>query len=110
MSYEITAAQIKSVTDVELAFSTSRFLPKVEDIPESFFRGNIYTEIAKCLFHGKPLPAAEIELADGVDPDSLNKCVRAHLQSFEPNHEHKIAGVGFMISKLAVITPMPLNP
>lgn len=62
------------------------------------------------MFYGSELPNCNIEFLPGFGdeqaPADLNKCVRAHLQSFEPKHEHKMAGVGFMISCVCVLHPI----
>lgn len=105
MAYEITLEQVDSITDVECAFATVRLLPEMDDIPAEFFAGNLYTALAQALFHGAPLPPCSVDLNEGVEPEKLNRCVRAHLMSFQPKHEHKIAGVGFMISKLCTLIP-----
>ena len=104
MTYTITAEDIRSITDVEAAFSTSRLLPSPEQIPKDFYEENSYTRLVEAIFYGLELPNGELELAEGLEPSELNKCVRAHLQSFEPKHEHKIAGVAYMISQVAVLT------
>ncbi len=31
------------------------------------------------------------------------RTVRAHLASFEPQHQHKIAGVAFLLSQMAIV-------
>lgn len=96
----ITLKDIKSITDAELAFSTTRFLPEMEDIPAEFLRGNKYTNLIECLFYGTDLPSGEMMFHFDIEPNELNKFIRAHLKSFEPKHEHKIAGVGFLLSQL----------
>lgn len=107
MAYRLTRDDIASVTDVELAFSTDRLLPMWEDIPEDFRNGNLYTRLAESIFSGSPLQDAEICFRPSFDdqkaPADLNRCVRAHIQSFSPKHQHKIAGVGFMIYRVCEI-------
>lgn len=103
MAYTLTPADLASVSDLEAAFSTERLLPSWEDIPEEFRRGNLYTELASAIFYGLALPVCEIEMKVGFEPQTLNRTVRAHLKSFGPKHEHKIAGVGYMISQAAVL-------
>lgn len=105
MSYELTPADAASITDVELAFSTERFLPKQEDIPAEFWEGNLYTGLVDALFAGAPLPDLQIEMKPGFEVEHLQRAVRAHLQSFGPSHEHKIAGIAYMLSKMATLTP-----
>lgn len=103
MPYAVTPEDLASISDAEMAFSTERLLPPWEDIPEEFRRGNLYTKLAEAIFYGRALPDCEIEMKEGFEPQELNRAVRAHLQSFGPKHEHKIAGVGFMIAQAAVL-------
>lgn len=109
MPYTISRADLASITDVEMAFSADRLLPKWEDIPEEFKQGNIYTQVADFLFDGSKMPSAEMTFLEGFEDDKapadLNRCARAHIQSFGSKHEHKIAGVGYMISKVCKIEP-----
>lgn len=104
MAYAISPDLAESVTDLDLAFGTTRLLPALVDIPEDFKGAtNIYRTLARQLFYGDPLPDVEIELKDGYSPEILNKCITAHLASFAPEQEHKIAGVAYMISLMATL-------
>lgn len=105
MSYLLTPELISSINDVEAAFSTTRLLPDWDDIPDDFKLGNAYTELVAAILYGTPLPAGEIELNDGVEGAMLNRCVHAHLDSFTPKHEHKVAGVAYMISLACTVFP-----
>lgn len=103
MAYTLTPADLESISEPEVAFSTERLLPAWEDIPEEFKVGNLYTRLASALFYGWELPDCQIDMKEGFEPKALNRAVRAHLQSWGPKHEHKIAGVGFMIAQAAVL-------
>lgn len=103
MAYTVTPEDMASISDVELAFSADRLLPAWKDIPVEFRKVNIYTKMAEAIFFGLELPECEIEMKEGFEPQSLNRAVRAHLQSFGPKHEHKIAGVGYMIAQAAIL-------
>lgn len=105
MNYTLTPEQINSISDVEVAFSTMRLLPPMEAIPAEFNNGNAYTELASAIFYGKKLPDGEITMKPGFEPKMLNRAVRAHLASFGPKHEHKIAGVGYMIACCSTFVP-----
>lgn len=100
--YKLTRDALNTITDVEMAFGTTKLLPPNETVPEEFKRGNVYTVLVDCLFAGKPVPNGEIEFREGFDdpeaPKLLNRVVSAHLRSWEPKHEHKIAGLGYLIS------------
>ena len=98
MPYELTPQQAESITDVEIAFSTERLLPRWEDVPEAFRRGNAYTQLVEKIFYGQPLPDWEMHEKAGFNDTHIRRVVRAHLGSFGPKHEHKIAGVGLMLA------------
>jgi len=100
--YTITPDQLESITDVECAFGTTRLLPNWNDIPEEFVHGNAFTRLASSLFYGTELPDIELIFNEGFQDSAaaLNRAVRAHLQSRAPMHEHKIAGVGYLMSKV----------
>lgn len=106
MAYELKVEDVNSISDAELAFSTERFLPKWDDIPDEFRNGNLYTKFVEKLFYGSSLPEYEIELKMDITPERLNKCIMAHLKSFSPKHEHKIAGVGFMLHQMCILSPL----
>lgn len=103
MTYAVSLADLESITDAEAAFSTERLLPEWKVVPQDFRDGNLYTKLAEAIFFGTTLPAGDIELKPGVTPEKLSKAVRAHLQSFGPKHEHKIAGVGYLIAQFATL-------
>lgn len=98
MAYTLSIEQMASITDPEVVFSTVRLLPAWELIPDEFKQGNIYTRLASSIFYGDELPDSTLDLNEGVEPEMLNRCIRAHLMSFGPEHSHKIAGVGYMIA------------
>lgn len=104
MAYEVTPEDMGSIQDVEMAFSTDRLLPAWEDIPQEFRDGNQYTRMAEALMYGWPLPDGTIEMQEGFTPEMLNRAVRSHLQSYGPKHEHKVAGVGYMMSRACTLT------
>ncbi len=103
--YRLSPADLASITDAERAFSTMRLLPDWDDIPDEFKTGNIYTQLAEAIFYDRSLAGGEIEFLPGFEEsaEALNTCVRSHLQSYGPKHEHKIAGVGYMISKVCIL-------
>jgi hypothetical protein len=108
VAYNLTRAKLASITDAEVAFSTERLLPKCGDIPRDFFNGNIYTRIAEAIFFGGKIPSGELHFREGFIDDAaatdLRKCIQAHIGSFGPKHEHKIAGVGYMFSQVCEVT------
>ena len=95
--------QPKEVDDLTLAFParvTGTLLPEWDDLPVEFQQERSpFCRLANALFAGRPLDEfGDWELNDGIDPEALNRHIRACLGSFEPKHEHKIAGVGYLLS------------
>lgn len=111
MPYSLTPADLKTITDVDCAFGATKLLPALDDIPAEFksHSGNLYTKLADALFFGRKLPECDIQMNPGFEDcvADLRRCVGAHLASFEPKHEHKIAGVAYMISKMCSLTATP---
>lgn len=108
--YQLTRDAINTISDAEIAFGTTKLLPPFDEVPESFKRGNEFTRMLDCMFAGVPLPDANVEFLEGFDdPDApalLARVVQAHLKSFQPRHEHKIAGIGYLLSKACRIIPI----
>lgn len=100
--YTITPESLASITAPEMVFGTTKLLPPAETIPEQFNSGaNIYVQLVSAIFYGTPLPKGEIEFHPGFEQEQVVRCVRAHLTSCEPKHEHKMAGVAYMLSLMA---------
>ena len=107
MTYQLTPELAATVTDVEMAFSTKKLLPEWADIPGDFKTGNRYTALVSALFYGQPLPDYSIEMKPGFEPEVMRRATVAHLKSFAPKHEHKIAGVGYLVSCMCTIHDPP---
>lgn len=109
--YVLTRQCLDTITDIEMAFGTTKLLPPYEQVPPQFKAGNIYTRTVDCLFSGIDLPNAELTFCAGFDdseaPAALGRCVNAHLRSWEPKHEHKIAGLGYLISLVCKMHEAP---
>ena len=104
MAYILTPEQVDSIDEVDRAFSTMALLPPWDEIPEEFKRDNPYSDVAERVFYGMPLPGLRIEMKPGFQAPSMVRAVRAHLASWGPKHEHKIAGVGYMLSLMCSLT------
>ena len=101
--YTLERSALDTITKPEQAFGCTRLLPDYDQVPEEFKQGNAYTRLVSCMFSGDPVPDGEVIFRPGfTDPDAakaLLNAVQAHLRSFSPKHEHKIAGVAYMISQ-----------
>ncbi|NBK98199.1 MAG: hypothetical protein EOM50_09285 [Erysipelotrichia bacterium] len=106
--YSITPSDLEKISDVDVSFGTTMLLPKEKDIPEDFKdygKNEIYFKIVNSLFYGFTPPDADIEFKDGFDPNKVLRVVRAHLASWEPKHQHKTAGVAYMLKSMCTIMP-----
>jgi hypothetical protein len=90
------------VDDVTMAFPANvigKYLPVNKDIPQEFWRGNKWTDIANQWFcEGLP-KSVEFHAKSGINAESAFRHCKAIMGSFEPQHEHKIAGVGYLLSE-----------
>lgn len=86
------------VSDVDVAFPASvigRLLPTMAEIPSQFNNyNNEWTgKAGKLMFTG-----GTVDLKEGIDRAKAFRQLKACLGSFEPKHEHKEAGVGYLLS------------
>lgn len=95
----------KPVNNLEIALglanNTDKYLPKWEEIPEDFKRG--YGEAQKWVKTVNDIfycgvNIVEVKLKDGIDKKLALGHLMAVLLSFEPKHEHKMAGVSYLMS------------
>lgn len=95
---------IPEVTDIEMAFPTMVPLPAWNDIPEDFRQERGESEpwhrIVSTIFcEGGRLSDFGLTPKPGIDKDKATRAIRTCLGSWEPSHEHKTAGVAFMLSE-----------
>jgi len=92
--------EIPEVTDGEIAFGTAKALPVYDSLPEEFQRhnGTKWNELVSAMFFCG-LREIDATPKEGVDEEKAWRAIRAHLGSWEPKHEHKEAGVAYMMSQ-----------
>jgi len=98
----ITPEQLDQIDidTAEIVFGTTKFLPKYDDVPDEYKHGrtkwnNLFNDM---FFSG--IESLEMEPKEGVDADKAWSVIQAHMRSWEPKHEHKEAGVAYMMSML----------
>lgn len=76
-----------------------RMLPPRDQLPEEFRRrSDPWCDVAdRWFFNG--LNASELRPKPGIDAAKALRHLRTIMGSFEPKHEHKIGGVGFLMSR-----------
>lgn len=84
-----------------VAFGNIDHLPKMEDIPEEFKGSNEFVRISqKWFFSGlNSLSDEGLTPKKGVDLREAMLALRACLTSMELSHEHKHAGVAYLLSE-----------
>lgn len=89
------------VTDADLAFGgdMSDLLPSMSEIPENFKYENTEWNkiVADWFYYG--LKNVKWYPKEGIDPKDAVSHVQAILGSYEPKHEHKVAGVAYLLSE-----------
>ncbi len=77
----------------------SKLLPAYNDIPEEFRRGRTkWNRLFSDWFFGG-LEKLELIPHEGIDKNRALIHIRAVMGSFEPKHEHKEAGVSYLLSQ-----------
>lgn len=89
------------VKDVELAWGkTKGLLPDVSEIPKEFFNSsNKWNMVISSWFFKGLSMDTQVEPKEGVDVRAAIRHISAILKSFEPKHEHKIAGCAYLLSE-----------
>jgi hypothetical protein len=92
--------KIPEISDLDVAFGTVKGLPAYASIPDEFTRrgGTKWNDLVSDWFFGG-LKSLRLAPNEGVDKDKAMKHIRALLASFEPKHEHKEAGVAYLMSQ-----------
>ncbi len=86
---------------LDLAFPAhviGKFLPPEDTIPEEFKDTHNKWNALVSHFFLNGTKGAEVAFKDGIDPSKALRHIFTCLRSFEPQHEHKEAGVAYLMS------------
>lgn len=88
--------------DLDMVFgpmSFKGFLPPYEEIPLEFRRGHTDWNrlFSDWFFFG--LASLDMEPKEGIDVKKAMRHIKTIMGSFEPKHEHKEAGVAYLLSE-----------
>ncbi len=87
------------VSDAEIAFPVAKNLPPMEQIPKEFHgdRTKWHKLFDKWFYSG----ANDVTFypKEGVDPKKAIRAIRSIIGSYGPKHEHKKAGVSYLLSE-----------
>ena len=89
----------KDATMLDVAFGCNvigRLLPPMEEIPKAYHNGyRAGCEVGSLIFFNGA-KSFKSEPREGIDSQKAMHQIRACLGSFDPQHEHKTAGVGYL--------------
>lgn len=90
----------QKITDVEIAFGgdMKKLLPGMGEIPEehSSLQSKWCDFISDWFYYG--LSDLSLRPRQGIDGQQAIRHIKAIIGSFEPKHEHKIAGCAYLMS------------
>jgi hypothetical protein len=96
------------LTRIDTVFGNIKHMPKYESLPEEYrnMSAPACHAVSMWFFKGAEQHDGGIEIDGkayvakrGVDVSKALAAIKSVLCSFEPKHEHKIAGCGFMLSE-----------
>ena len=93
--------EVQEVNSLDVAFGcrAMELMPKYDDIPEEYKHGNTkWNKLFNDWFFSG-LSNLDITPKPGVDRNKAISHIRAVMGSFEPPHEHKEAGVAFLMAE-----------
>lgn len=64
--FNLLRDSLNTITDVEIAFGTTKLLPPYDAVPDEFKRGNDYTRLLDHIFAGQALPEARLCSVTGL--------------------------------------------
>lgn len=89
------------VSDVEMAFpaTVDHLLPSWDEIPDEFKgNNNVFVKITNDQFFGIKNDSS-LSLKPDFDLSLVQRHLHCCMGSFSPRHEHKIAGVAYLLSQ-----------
>lgn len=90
--------EVPETSDLDIAFGNTDHLPSYKSIPEEFKdRGNKHYKFCSDWFFNGLVEFPKSK--EGVDVGKALRAVAAILKSWEPKHEHKMAGAAYLVSQ-----------
>ena len=91
--------QVPEITDLDIAFGTVTGLPAYSDVPDEFKRaGSKWNRLFNDMFMCG-ITSLKLAPKGDIDPAKAWRHIRALSGSFQPKHEHKEAGVAYLMSQ-----------
>lgn len=91
--------KIPEVTGPDLAFGNIAHMPKYHEVPDRFKSDRDPAVSAIHTWFYKGLDVSKIKPRAGVDQNKALKAIGAIMRSWEPKHEHKVAGCAMLLDE-----------
>lgn len=95
----------KLVTEPQMVFPagviTDGYLPPMSEIPDEFSEpvgGNPWIDLTEQWFANRLKEIPSFAPNEGVDAEAAYRHISMCLKSYDPKHEHKIAGCAYLMS------------
>ena len=90
---------IPEITDVEMAFSSTKHAPAYDSIPAEFKRGRTkWHDLFTQIFY-KGSEGIKMKAKEGVDIKKAQRAIHAYMSSWGPKHEEKHDVCAYMFSE-----------
>ena len=93
---------VPEIKQIDMAFGNISWLPTWNKIPDEYKRGHTPENklVSQWFFNGlSESDIASLAPREGVDKNKALAACSACLRSFEPKHEHKEAGVAYLLNQ-----------
>lgn len=93
--------QPKNPDRLELGFgprNLGEYLPEYGEIPDDFKRDSNQFVVLTSMWFFNGLDRSRLKVKPGIDANAALRHLSCVLRSFEPKHEHKEAGVAYLMS------------
>lgn len=98
--YKITPKELDKLDYEGIALGTTKLLPTISQIPQEFKdRHTKWNKLFSDWFYNG-LSELTVIPKENIDKNKALAVISAHMRSWEPKHEHKEAGVAYMMSLL----------
>lgn len=104
-------ARPHEVDQLTLAFPANlgALLPATDAIPPDYRNRRQWESFARKWFAGTLPEGVHMHATEGIDARAAGRHLTAVLRSYEPKHEHKIAGVAWLASRWFDKVTLPID-
>lgn len=95
---------VPKVNGVDLAFGNIGHMPKYHEVPDRFKRDSDPAVSAINTWFYKGLDTSKIKPREGVNQAEALQAIGAIMRTWEPKHEHKVAGCAMLLDQWFVVS------